>query len=256
MVAPGAALEPWIEHFWIQQGEHRSTDRSWRIVPDSNAHIIFAAESSQDSGYRTRLVLVGARGEFEDIDMSRRAITIGARLRLGTLVQLTRSKADVFTGRAFRMDEIFGSPVRALTGRMSECSPEDAHRHLRLFLEERLAKCDPDLRLEQAFHSAAGVESVGQTMGCSLRTIYTRTLERVGIGPKHLLRIMRLHRALRLASSGQMTWAHVSYEAGFADQAHMVREFDSLLGDTPNRWRGRSSSDLFNTQREAAQYFQ
>jgi AraC-like DNA-binding protein len=184
--------------------------------------------------------------------MSRRAITISARLRLGALVQLTRSKADAFTGRAFRMENVFGSPARALIGRMSECSPEDAHRHLRLFLEERLAKCAPDLRLEQAFHSSVRVESVRQAMGCSLRTIYTRCLDAVGIGPKHLLRIMRLHRALRLASSGQMAWAHVSCEAGFADQAHMVREFDSLLGDTPNRWRGRSSADLFNTRREAA----
>jgi AraC-like DNA-binding protein len=251
LVAPDAALEPWIEQFWIQRGEREPANRNWRIVPDANAHVIFAAESAH-SGYRTRLLLVGARGEFEDIDMSARRITTGARLRLGTLAQLTRSRADVFMGRGFRMDEIFGSSARALADRMSECSPEEAQRQLRLFLENQLAKCEPDLRFEQALQSAGKVEWLGQTMGCSPRALYTRSVDAVGIGPKHLLRIMRLHRALRLASSGRRAWADISYGAGFADQAHMVREFRSLLGDTPNRWRRRSTADLFNTQRAGA----
>jgi AraC-like DNA-binding protein len=59
---------------------------------------------------------------------------------------------------------------------------------------------------------------------------------------------MRLHRALHHATLPRMKWSETAYLAGFADQAHMVREFRALLGDSPNAWRARSVADSFNTQ--------
>jgi AraC-like DNA-binding protein len=48
------------------------------------------------------------------------------------------------------------------------------------------------------------------------------------------------------------TWSAAAYRAGYADPAHLVREFRALLGDSPQAWRRRATADSFKT-RSAAQ---
>lgn len=61
----------------------------------------------------------------------------------------------------------------------------------------------------------------------------------IGLAPKRILRIQRLHRSLALSQQGACGWAQVASGSGFADQAHMVREFVDLLGESPTVWRQR-----------------
>ena len=62
----------------------------------------------------------------------------------------------------------------------------------------------------------------------------------VGLGPKQLCRVLRLGRALRLASSGVPAWAHVASTAGYCDQSHLVREFRTIAGVSPTEWAALS----------------
>ena len=53
-------------------------------------------------------------------------------------------------------------------------------------------------------------------------------------------RMIRFHQACRLAQTGATpSWAGVAAESGFADQAHLVREFVSLAGEPPTAWARR-----------------
>ena len=68
-----------------------------------------------------------------------------------------------------------------------------------------------------------------------------RRLERafaraVGVSPKVLDRVLRLRRAIRALERGTPGWSAIACEAGYADQAHLIREFRSLAGITPARW--------------------
>ncbi len=247
LLAPPARLAPWIEHFWIQSANEQFQQQSWRIVPDASAHIIFAVESPVGSKERTRCGVVGSRSAYVDIDESRRLLTIGARLRPGALPLLTRSHSHVFTDRAFGAEDVFGRAGRALADRMSLSTPDLALDHLQSFLAERLTTSEPDVRLGPAFRAARSVASLAEATGVSLRGIWNSTTEKTGLGPKRLLRIIRLHRALRRAAIPGAKWSEIAYASGYADQAHMVREFVSLLGETPNGWRNRGRADSFNT---------
>jgi AraC-like DNA-binding protein len=56
---------------------------------------------------------------------------------------------------------------------------------------------------------------------------------------------MRFQRLLQLASTGQSaSLATLAFEAGYADQAHMTREFRQLAPDTPSRLLFRTTSAL------------
>ncbi len=52
--------------------------------------------------------------------------------------------------------------------------------------------------------------------------------------------MMRFHRACRLARDGGCSgWAGIAAESGYADQAHLAREFSTLAGETPTAWARR-----------------
>ena len=212
------------------------------MVPDASSHVIFSMVDGTP-----RCALVGSRTSYCDIDVARRSVTVGARMRPGALTHLARGSADGLTDGSFPIGDVFGSCGRELVARMAEVIPGAAVRVLAGFLSARLAGCEPDLRLEEALRSARSVDAAGAMLNVSLRTLHARALKVTGLAPKRILRIRRLYRALEYGAASRPAWSDIACRAGYADQAHMVREFRSLLGDSPELWRRRATADSFNT---------
>jgi AraC-like DNA-binding protein len=53
-----------------------------------------------------------------------------------------------------------------------------------------------------------------------------------GIGPKQFARTARIEKALT-ARDGGSTWADIAYACGFADQAHLINDFNAITGAPP-----------------------
>lgn len=70
---------------------------------------------------------------------------------------------------------------------------------------------------------------VAERCGLSSRQLQRRSNAAFGYGPKTLHRILRMQRAVALARTGE-SFAAVSAEAGYADQAHLAREVRALAG--------------------------
>ncbi len=60
-----------------------------------------------------------------------------------------------------------------------------------------------------------------------------------GVGPKQAARIERFQRASGLLR-GTAPVAEVAARCGFADQAHLARDFRDLGGCSPTQWRQAS----------------
>jgi AraC-like DNA-binding protein len=58
----------------------------------------------------------------------------------------------------------------------------------------------------------------------------------IGVTPKTLARIMRFNHAQAMARAGG-DWADIAAACGYADQAHLAREFVELSGSTPTAWK-------------------
>ena len=89
-----------------------------------------------------------------------------------------------------------------------------------------------------ALLAAAVAEAVaGATAQLASGTIVaSRTIaasDAIGVGPKTLSRIVRFNRALGLSRQDKSDWADIAADCGYADQAHLVREFRDLGGQTP-----------------------
>ncbi|AZO54250.1 MULTISPECIES: AraC family transcriptional regulator [unclassified Mesorhizobium] len=77
------------------------------------------------------------------------------------------------------------------------------------------------------------IASLAERLGWSRKHLADKFSDATGIGPKTLSRIVRFNRALRLSRELTADWADVAADCGYADQAHLVREFRELAGETP-----------------------
>jgi AraC-like DNA-binding protein len=86
----------------------------------------------------------------------------------------------------------------------------------------------------------AGVGALARDVGWSGDHLGRRFRAEFGVGPKVAARMARFDRArrevARRAGDGTLALADVAATHGYADQAHLAREFRSLAGCSPTRW--------------------
>ena len=83
--------------------------------------------------------------------------------------------------------------------------------------------------------AATPVARLAAELGTSERQLHRRCVAAIGYGPKLLHRVLRMRRFLALAAApGAPGLSALAFEAGYADQAHLVRETRIMAGVTPS----------------------
>ncbi|MGH2917019.1 MAG: helix-turn-helix domain-containing protein [Solirubrobacteraceae bacterium] len=183
-------------------------------------------------------------------------VTEHAGEQLGIEVNLTPPGARRLLGvplaeiahRVVEFADLLGRPGAELIERLGE-APDWAARFALLdaALLERLVEADP-LRAEVAharalLDAARGcrpVEGLAREVGWSRRHLAARFKQDVGVSPKTAARILRFERVTTLLRSGRAgTLADAAYACGYADQAHLHRDFRAFAGTTPTDYAAR-----------------
>lgn len=149
--------------------------------------------------------------------------------------------------RMVALDDVLGPAATSLRDRLGE--ELDWERRFDLveaMISERLFSAPlPTPSIAWAYRrliETSGAEPVGAIaarLDCSRKHLAERFRIEIGLGPKAIGRIARLNRAMKLARKGCECWAGIAAECGYADQAHLVREFTELAGETPTAWQAR-----------------
>jgi AraC-like DNA-binding protein len=81
---------------------------------------------------------------------------------------------------------------------------------------------------------AVPIRHLACEVGWSHKHLLTRFRQQVGLRPKTAARLIRLVGVLRyLDGRRPLDWGRVAAEVGYADQAHLAREFRQFTGTTP-----------------------
>jgi AraC-like DNA-binding protein len=84
---------------------------------------------------------------------------------------------------------------------------------------------------------ATSVGGLAGEVGWSRRHLSGAFSREYGLAPKVLARIMRFERAVALVRPATPPpWADVAATCGYADQAHLTREWHELAGASPSAW--------------------
>ncbi|GAA1857629.1 AraC family transcriptional regulator [Asanoa iriomotensis] len=134
--------------------------------------------------------------------------------------------------------------VRALPSRLAAATDWPARFALldRAFTARLADTPPPDARLSAAWRrlrataGAAPVAALAAETGWTRRHLGAVFRRELGLPPKVLARLIRFERAHRLSSRAATAgWAAVAADAGYYDQAHLIRDFRTFTGSTPTR---------------------
>lgn len=243
-----------IESTWTLLSPGRIPTDGWRIVPDTHPHAIVHRLASG----RVRATLVGSRSRWIDVDQVERSWTVGVRLSPGTPTALTGERADAFLDGSVPLEAAFGASGRAATRELEETEdPDRALAVLVALLARRLREGGTvDWRIRGLVAGAVvseGPADAACRLGISGRSLREVCATWMGLSPKAVQRIGRLHRALRvLIRDMPTTGAWAAAAAGYADQSHFIRDCRDLLGETPEMFRARGHAGTSKTDAGSA----
>ncbi|MFB8414745.1 helix-turn-helix domain-containing protein [Streptomyces albidoflavus] len=82
------------------------------------------------------------------------------------------------------------------------------------------------------------VGALAAELGWSRRYLGERFRGELGLSPKTFARVLRFAHAHELAAVGDpLPWGEVAAVSGYADQAHLVRDWREFTGRSPRAWR-------------------
>lgn len=248
LIGPVPGLAGVVEHVSLVHSGRSPVPGSWRVVPDASPHLIF--HRYRDG--RSRSVVVGARSRYIDVLQHERAFTVAVRLHPGVLPLLVGGSAWDLRDRSVRLDDALGPRGVGATRRLEDArGPRDACTILVALLHDSHgAEVDWRVRGLTTANGGPGVRvrDVARTLGVGERTLRDATRSLVGLRPKEVSRIVRLHKATALGLDG-LGDAEAAHRAGYTDQSHYIRECRRLLDETPGafRSRGETGADKYKT---------
>lgn len=161
--------------------------------------------------------------------------------------------AGEVASRLVDIEDALGAAGSVLRQRLGEAATWDERFDLAeaFLLARTLSAPRPELaHLCAALARTGGAVSIGALaadIGISRKHLASLSARHLGVVPKTLARMVRFRRACAVATGGPADWADIAASCGFADQAHLVREFRALAGATPTEWLrrvGRGSEAL------------
>jgi AraC-like DNA-binding protein len=205
----------------VQQTSHAQAPRTYRSVL---------------SGLHAAPALISHGGDQQGVAVE--LTPLGSRTVLGM-------PASALWDLTLELEEVAGPIGDELWERLQEAAGWD----------ERFAACDAVLaRLSgddatpvelagcwQALASAHGqiaIDSLAREVGYSRQHLARRFRAEFGLGPKLAARIIRFERANRMLRTipSYVSLAEVAASCGYADQAHLTRDFTAFAGCSPTSW--------------------
>lgn len=245
---PAMALLPYIACYWTVKGEKLSCDekKHLKVLPDGCIDFIF--QKHRSLGYVG--TVTGAMNQFAEVPIQRNSVFLGIRFRPGGLRSLFQVAADSYSGHSIDLSDIDKSWTE-IQYRLLETTDKVSLLNTvllqKLNQKKRVQNESPIANLLHRIYQQQGnikVRQLAEDEFMSTRHVQRLFSDWIGLSPKTFCRIVRLQYSLRsLFCKDGGSGAEMSSEFGYSDQAHFIREFQTLIGMTPIRYM----SDFFNT---------
>ncbi|MGI9090132.1 MAG: AraC family transcriptional regulator, partial [Gemmatimonadaceae bacterium] len=249
---PSSALARFVDHYWVTRWDRRGhPPRAAAQLLDPCFHLLVQDGRAEVMGV--------VRGAFR-MYIEGAGCVVGAKFRPGGFYPFVLRPAVGWTDRVASAEDVFDGAdgtdgphaawARELSDAVNECRGDAAAHaviittHLDAFLGARLPARDmaaehvADLvALIAASPDLRRVSGLVRASGCSERTLHRLFARYVGASPAWVIRRYRLHAAAeRLTACPPADVRAVAWELGYADQAHLIRDFRATIGVTPGAY--------------------
>jgi AraC-like DNA-binding protein len=244
--APHPALSPYVECFWSARDPEAVAGAVETILPDGCPEWIFHLDAPYRSagpepGAQPRSFLAGTTTGPISIETTGAVSTFGVRFRPAGVSAFHGVPLSELADAAATSEELWDGQGRRIEDAVRSAPDGRSRRHaVEVFLLSRLrpdrparGNLDSAVAMILAARGAVSIAALADRLGTGRRRLERAFAAGVGVPPKTLARLARFQNALRRASGAPPRWAEVAAECGYADQAHLIREFREFSGETP-----------------------
>ena len=243
---PAEPLRRYVEWYWLIDWDLPAPYAS-HIVPHPAVNLTFQWDESGETEAPPYAEVTGVALGLYTRKLTGRGRVCGAKFRPGGFRPYTPEvPVSRWTGRALPAREVFPQ-ITGDTARSIVTAAGDRARVAALdaFLLSLPHTPDPqaDLAIDLVRHIRADrtVRRVGdfaRAEGLSVRALQRLFATCVGVSPKWVILRYRIHEALEQAGTrDDIDWAALAADLGYADQAHLVRDWNEFTGRSPTAWR-------------------
>jgi AraC-like DNA-binding protein len=237
--APSGPLAPFVDYHWIVRWDLRGQPPyEQTILPHPNVNLAFEASGAG---------IYGVDRSLFTRRLSGRGKALGVRFRAGCFRPFWGAPISQLSDRVVPATRVFG-PLAEKTRQAIMLAEADADMVgcAESLLFSALPERDPvaeqvaDLvALITSDSSLRRVDQLPGVSGLSARSLQRMFADYVGVSPKWVMRRARLHEAALRADGGEpVDWAALASDLGYADQAHLIRDFTATIGVPPSRYPG------------------
>lgn len=251
VVTEGPLSEIVLHLWWVRWGPHGDAFRQ-RVLSDPVIHLTFESGAGPMHGFPTPAALVhGVVPEVFEVTLPSAGRVTGVAFQPGAFATAFDVDASALTGRIISAERLIGAGTAELRD-VLVAEPEESVRreilggHLLRRIGAGLIE-DPSYRLIRRACELVDngdfvrVEDLADAVHVSPRTLQRLFPRLVGVPPLWVIRRRRLQRvAERLDGDDDGNLAELARELGFADQAHLTREFRRVIGRPPGAYRADS----------------
>jgi AraC-like DNA-binding protein len=177
--------------------------------------------------------------------------TVAALTWPGGLGAFITGSAAELTDRVVPLGQALGTDEAALLRQVS-AEPDEAARValLAAALEQAVdpERREPALsvaevaRLAESDRTVRRLSDLCERSGLGQRTLQRMFLQYAGVSPTWVIRRYRLLEAAETVREGRpVSWADIAAALGYADQAHLTRDFRAAIGQTPAAYASAQS---------------
>lgn len=244
-VEPTESVLSWIECFWMIENDDPKQVIQ-KIIPDGFPEIIFhfgdAYEINLNGGWerQDQNLLAGQIKNFFWLRNTGKASMLGIKLKPAALAQGFNLKMNEFTEKVKSLEQIKNEKLNKLQRMVRDAdSFEDKLDCVTYFFEGIDFTPLPINKALEIIFRSRGMNSVSDLV--SALNISERQLERifnqyVGLSPKFYSRVIRFSSIFQLKEQGDQSWVDLTYESGFADQSHFIKNFKAFTGEDPSQY--------------------
>ncbi|MFC8518911.1 DUF6597 domain-containing transcriptional factor [Streptomyces sp. NPDC057257] len=243
---PAEPLRRYVEHYWLIDWDLPEPYVS-HVVPHPAVHLVFQRLAGQEPFVE----LAGIPSGLFAQKLEGRGRVCGIKFRPGAFRPFAPDHpVSEWTGR--RVDFPAAFPTATPATVRAVLAPDDEPARvaaLDAYLLSLTPRPDPQADLAATLverirtdRTIRRVADFARAEGMSVRLLQRLFAGYVGVGPKWVILRYRIHEALEHAETDhEVDWATLAADLGYADQAHLVRDFTATVGVPPTAYAARTS---------------
>jgi AraC-like DNA-binding protein len=234
---PSPGVARFVDRYWVVSWDLRGRPaHTQQVLPHPVVNVVFMDGGAIAHGVKSRVdrrTLAGA------------GRVLGVMFRPAGFRPFLAGPAAAITDQEVPLAEIFGPAAAPLTGRVHAAgSGEEMAAAADQFLASVIPSAPQPSETTTAIAERAAadpslvrVDALADSAGLGVRQLQRRFSDHVGISAKALIRRYRMYEAAEQARLRRdIDWAGLAAQLGYSDQAHLSRDFSSLLGMPPGQY--------------------